>query len=136
MGTMTNITDQLPYELSGDVIADIDGIITTKTYGTLLIGDFDEWEYEYEGDTGWGLIPWITVSQTLRYKPSDPAVIFVEDDRVVYWWLQGAKDGFTYTKKIWRLHRNACLLFDNAEGFMVLYQCIKEFGDGQNGRED
>lgn len=134
---MTNITDQLPYELCDGVVATVEGLVSPnqqkhKIFTTL--GIFTRLQHAEKINSRYpkydSVCAWPDIAKMLRYKPSAPAVIFVEDDRVVYWWLQGAKDGFTSTKKIWRLHRNACLLFDNAEGFMVLYQCIKEFGDG------
>ena len=125
---MTNITDQLPYEMCDGAIADIEGLLTTETYGTLLVGDFDEWKYEYEGDTGWGLIPWSFIAQTLQYKIDDPGIAFIEDS-MTSWFQIIPKDTRYYNNaEVIRLHRYAAILCDDAEAFRVLYQCIKELG--------
>lgn len=135
---MTNITDQLPYELCDGVVAMVEGLISPKqkkhkiftTFG--LFTELRNTEpptsryQKYES-----FCSWPDVAKALRFKDGEPAIGLWEDDQSLIWEIIPSTPYFALPGGEY-LHRNACLFFDDAEAFRVLYQCIKEFGDARD----
>ena len=127
---MTNITDQLPYELCDGVEARIKGFFISEHHDDwlsrlMLIGG---WKDRKIFD-GW-LFPWWQVKQVFEYKPGVPWVRFHETD------INVAIEGKQYIFDNWdsehALHRLSAFFCNDAYAFRVLYQCIKEFGDARD----
>jgi hypothetical protein len=80
----------------------------------------------HDGKYGQLYLPWGETAERLCYREGEP-------------WCYGGKDhivcGNETERKIlsgwvFSLHRLAAILCDDAQAFMVLHQCIQEYGNG------
>lgn len=137
----TNLHTQLPYELCDGVVATVEGIepsfeklelIDALTGHTAKVTNGPRRRVNGHGVDWRTYLSWEDAQKVLSYKPQQPGVALIQNlykgIEVQIWHLIPWHYGMPSNNEVGRLHRTACLLFDDAEGFMVLYQCIKEFG--------
>ena len=127
---MTNITDQLPYELCEGVVATVEGLYlyhpvsaVVSTFKNVILN----FGFDVDGEPRvyW---TWQDAARHLQYKIDDPGIAFIEDSMASWWQLIPKDTRYYNNAEVIRLHRYAAILCDDAEAFRVLYQCIKEFG--------
>jgi hypothetical protein len=135
---MKALLEYLPTQLTKGVSATREGLVTNGYYGQIITEmTTEEWEDTYEGEGGWGLIPWPDAAERLRYREGEPWCtssdgaftrdIVCREGRIT----PSGLTGFIFGEPIKDnpLHRFAAILCEDAEGFRVLHACIKEFGD-------
>lgn len=131
---MTNITDQLPYELCDGVVATVKGLRISKQ-AAYFLGRYVEGR-PCLNEAGWS---WGKARAVFRYRSMEPFVLIKEDSIIVKAPIdiRFSDDPFCYgsNHNQEHLHWHSFFLCNprlpqtKAEAFRVLYQCIKEFGD-------
>ena len=123
--------DKLPYTLTKGVTATQEGLLVTSYHGQIVTQlTTEEWEDEYEGNTGWGLIPWRDAAERLRYREGEPWSHAAADNTGI---IVGCYKPL-YSGDGYLLHRLAAILCDGSEEFRVLHWCVHNLGQAGGGR--
>lgn len=125
---MTNITDQLPYELCDGVVAHNDCLWINDSH---LVHHFFPWlNANIIGDI---YVPWPDVAELLRYEPGklSCACSYVPS-LSHYEVIECYHETWEFCNLDEPLDRIAAVFCRNATAFRVLYQCIKEFGHARD----
>ncbi len=124
----SSMDSKLPYTLTKGVTATREGLVTNGYYGQIITEmTTEEWEDTYEGEGGWGLIPWPDAAEQLRYREGEP---WCWADHKISNAISCSNELLLIRDNEYpvSLHRLAAILCDDAEAFRVLHWCVTEMG--------
>jgi hypothetical protein len=124
--TVTNLIDQLPYQLTKGVTATREGLyFKGRTAARHAMKPHQLLQDPHDGKYGQLYLPWGETAERLRYREGELWCSIYHGRIACY----SAADDWQNNSSMWNLHRHAAILCDDAEAFRVLYQCIEEYGD-------